>query len=284
MKKKSKVTKKKKLTKNRGVKLFDKEFDKIKELILSDTPFGFSRFSDGEVTILQNNTVVLADNYFIQGDLHGDDVKFPARYLPEEHKEFYPEQHEFYHKKLVEAFKFRKKNYFKGIPPQNASYGDVSWKFCTDLYGEGDDEHLTFASVMINSNYHRFVTEIIPEFASKNIVMVCNENANFTNLPFEVKKAFFCGSNCMINDYNLIEEISEWIEDSKIENYTFLFSAATLSNYLIYELFKKYDKNQYIDIGSSLGYHLGLKGCAYRGYLNMYWNQKVLIDETDTWT
>ena len=263
------------------MKDFSKEFDKIKKLLVEGTPFAFSRFSDGEVTVLQNNVVVLAEDHFIQGDLHGDDVKFGGNYLPEEQKEFRPDKHEFYHKKLVEAFKFRKKNYFKGIPSQGASYGDVSWKFCKELYGEGDDEHLTFASVMINGNYHRFLTEIVPEFSLRKVVMICNENAKFENLPFKVVKDFRCGTNCMINNYNLIGEIGKWIEDNDIKDHTFLFSAATLSNYLIYELFKNYSDNQYIDIGSSLGYHLALKGCQYRGYLNFYWNHGGALDHGD---
>ena len=265
------------------MKDFTEEFDKIKDLIVSNTPFAFARFSDGEVTILQNNIVVLADNYFIQGDLHGDETRFQGHYLPEEQKAFYPEEHEFFQKKLVEAFKFRKKNYFKGIPPQNASYGDVSWKFCTDLYGDGDSEHLSFCNVMINGNYHRFVTEIIPEFTKKKIVLICNENAQLDQLPFEAAKDFRCGTNSMINNYNLVGEISKWVEDYDITEHTFLFSAATLSNYLIYQLYKIADTNQYIDIGSSLGYHLGLKGCYLRGYLNQYWNHGALSTERDIW-
>jgi len=265
------------------MKDFTQEFNKIKKLIGSDEPFAFSRFSDGEVTVLQNNVVVLAPDYFIQGDLHGDEARFAGQYLPEEQKEFYPDEHKFFHDRLVEAFKFRKKNYFKGIPAQNASYGDVSWKFCTDLYGDGDTEHLSFCNVMINANYHRFVTEIIPQFSKKKIVMVCNENADLSHLPFEVVKDFRCGTNCMINDYNLIGEMLKWVEDHDISGHTFLFSAATLSNYLIYQLYKNFDRNQYIDIGSSLGYHLGLKGCAYRGYLHMYWNQRLLSNEIDVW-
>ena len=102
------------------MKDFTVEFEKIKNLIASDTPFAFSKFSDGEVSVLQNNTVVLAKDYFIQGDLHGDETKLAGSYLPEERKEFVPAKHEFFHKKLIEAFKFRKKNYFKGIPAQNA--------------------------------------------------------------------------------------------------------------------------------------------------------------------
>lgn len=265
------------------MKDFTKEFDKIKDLIVNKTPFAFSRFSDGEVTVLQNNVVVLADSYFIQGDLHGDDTRFNGQYLPEEQKEFYPEKHTFFHQKLVEAFKFRKQNYFKGIPAQNASYGDVSWKFCTELYGEGDDDHLSFSNLMINANYHRFVTEILPEFSNRKIVMICNENADFTNLPFEVVKDFKCGTNCMVNNYGLVEEAKNWVEENNIKDHVFLFAAATLSNYMIYELFKNYDNNQYIDIGSSLGYHLNLKGCYYRGYLNMYWNHRTLSNEVDIW-
>mgnify|MGYP003656102774 CR=1 FL=1 len=266
------------------MKDFTEEFDKIKGLISSNTPFAFSRFSDGEVTVLQNNVVVLADNYFIQGDLHGDETQLEGHYLPEEQKEFYPDKHELFHKRLVEAFKFRKKNYFKGIPAQNASYGDVSWKFCTDLYGDGDTEHLTFASVMINGNYHRFVTEIIPELAKKKIVLICNENADLHRLPFEVVKDFRCGTNSMINNYNMIGEILKWIEDHDVTGHTFLFSAGTLSNYLIYQLYKIADTNQYIDIGSSLGYHLALRGSFLRGYLNHYWNRGIIEGGDDLWS
>ena len=66
------------------MKDFSAEFDKIKNLVISGKPFAFSRFSDGEVTVLQNNVVVLAKDHFILGDLHGDEVKFDGVYLPEE--------------------------------------------------------------------------------------------------------------------------------------------------------------------------------------------------------
>jgi|TARA_R110000744_G_scaffold131083_1_gene239088 hypothetical protein len=265
------------------MKDFTREFDKIKALIVSGDPFAFSRFSDGEVTVLQNNVVVLAKDHFIQGDLHGDDVKHGGSYLPEEQKEFRPDKHESFQKKLVEAFKHRQYNYFKGIPPQNASYGDCSWKFCTELYGEGDDQHLSFSNLMINGNYGRFVKEIIPEFAKRKIVLMANENADLSDLPFDVKKSFTCGPNCMINDYYQIEQMASWIRENKIKNHTFLFAAATLSNYAIYELYKEFPENQYIDVGSSLGYHFKLKGCYYRHYLNMYWNRGIVIPEVDIW-
>lgn len=256
-------------------KIFSEEFDKLLKLVSSNEPFCFTRFSDGEITILRNKTVVLGDGYFIQGDLHGDQKNFvhPSSYNEEERKEFYPEKHLFFHKKLVEAFKFKKRNYFKGIPPQNALDGDRSWRFCIDLYGPEDHEHLSFSNVMINDNYKRFIYEMLPVFVNKKVVLISNEKSNFAKLPFKIFKHYKIGSNCMINSYYLIDEIKQWIEEEKIENTLFLFSASSLSNLLGYELYKTYDKNQYLDIGSSLGPLLGLEGWrATRTYLNMFWS------------
>ena len=66
--------------------------------------------------------------------------------------------------------------------------------------------------------------------------------------------------------------MSEWISKNKIENHLFLFSAASLSNLLIYELYKKFPNNIYMDIGSTLNPMLKLDGwVASRGYLRGYW-------------
>ena len=90
--------------------------------------------------------------------------------------------------KLIEAFTFKKHNYIKGIVGQNALDGNSSWKFCTDLYGPDDWENLSFANVMINGNYSRFIKEMLPLFTGKDIVLVANENSKLDKLPFEVKK------------------------------------------------------------------------------------------------
>ena len=96
------------------MKNFKEEFFKILMLTQSKEPFAFARFSDGEVSVLKNKHLVLAEDYFIQEDVYGENpVKAPIPYMEEERKEFNPEEHSFYHKKLVEAFQFKKKNYFK---------------------------------------------------------------------------------------------------------------------------------------------------------------------------
>ena len=99
------------------MKSYREEFDKLLTLVTERTPFAFSRFSDGEVTILRNKTVVLAEDHFIQGDIHGEQKIFANSYMPEEQKSFIPlfnNKREY--EKLTEAFKFKKDNYIKGIP------------------------------------------------------------------------------------------------------------------------------------------------------------------------
>tara|TARA_R110000824_G_scaffold363590_1_gene551610 strand:+ start:1346 stop:2164 length:819 start_codon:yes stop_codon:yes gene_type:complete len=258
------------------MKVFKEEFNKLLFLLKQGIPFSFSRFSDGEVTILRNRKLVLGDGFFVQGDIHGDAPYHvpPNTYPEEERKNFDPSKDWFFNKKLTEAFVYRKQNYFKGIPPQNGGHDkDSSWRFCVDLYGEGDEEHLSFSNVMINDNYRFFIKEMLPLFAEKQIVLVSNENSKLDDLPFKVQKHFPVGPNCMKNDYYLIDACKDWIKEKNIKNHLFLFAASSLSNLLCHELYKDFDNNQYMDIGSSLGPLLKLEGWqGTRTYLKLFWS------------
>jgi len=122
------------------------------------------------------------------------------------------------------------------------------------------------------NKYKDFVEQWIPELTNHKVVMVCSKNADLSELPFEVAKDFRVGTNCIVNDHHLIEEISTWIEDNAVTNHVFLFSASSLSEILIHNLFKNYDNNTYIDIGTTLHKHLNLS--LERGYLKGYWNEE----------
>jgi len=268
-------------------KNFKEEFENIFNLLVDNQGFSFARFSDGERTILFNKKLVLAENYFIQGDVYGDKrIPAPRPYLLEERKEFIPEEHAFFHEKLLEAYHFRKKNYFKGICGSNETEFGPCHDLMIDLHG-GDDEFLTFSNVLQNGNYPSFVEKMIPEFLHHDIIFVSNRNSNIGNLPFKVKKFFPIGPNCMINDYPLVDEIKQYIDENNINNTLFLFSAATLSNFLCYELFKDFGSNKYIDIGSTLGPLLGLEGWKNtRNYLLSYWHAHPgrHIKQEDVWS
>jgi hypothetical protein len=116
------------------------------------------------------------------------------------------------------------------------------------------------------------VEEIIPLFVDREVIYVVNELADLSQLPFEIKKTFRIGSNCMINDYNIVEEIKTYIAANNIENHIILCSAASLSNYVTYECYKDNPNNTFLDIGSCLNPLLNLEGWKYtRGYLTHYW-------------
>ena len=249
------------------MKDFRKAFDQILDMVKKKQNFAFTRFSDGELFIMQNKTVVLADNHYITGDIKGSN-----RYTKEEHKEFYPEKHQMYRSKLIECYKHEQEKYFKGICTQTDGHvGKENFDWMLNFHSK-DHTNLTFANLLINANYKRFVEELIPELCNRDIIYVVNELANTSKLPFEIVKEFKIGSNCMINNYDTTEKVKNFIREKKIENAVILCSAASLSNFIIYECYKDNPNNTFLDIGSCLNPLLDLEGWKYtRGYLTSYW-------------
>ncbi len=72
------------------MKTFKKEFDKLLYRLKTKENFAFSRFSDGELFIMQNKKIILADNHYITGNIRGANI-----YTEEEQKEFLPAEHQF---------------------------------------------------------------------------------------------------------------------------------------------------------------------------------------------
>ena len=263
------------------MKDFNKSFDSVLRMLKSNENFAFTRFSDGELFILQNKTVVLADNHYITGDIKGAN-----RYTKEEHKEFYPDQHQKYRKKLIECYKHNQDKYFKGICTSTDGHvGKANFDWMIDFHG-GDHENLTYANLLINANYRRFVEQLIPELCNREVIYVVNELADTTKLPFSISKKFEIGSNCMIENYDTSEKVKQYIEKNKIENAVILCSAASLSNFVIYECYKNNSNNTFLDIGSCLNPLLGLEGWKYtRGYLTGYWmnSGSPFANQVDYW-
>lgn len=251
----------------RRMKDFNKAFDQIIKMIKEKENFAFTRFSDGELFILQNKTVVLADNHYITGNIKGSN-----RYTKEEHKEFYPNKHQPYRKKLIECYRHDQENYYKGICTQTDGHvGKENFEWMLNFHN-ADHTNLTFANLLINANYSRFVEELIPELCNRNIIYVVNELANTSKLPFNTIKEFKIGSNCMIDNYDTAEKVKNFIKHNNVKDAVILCSAASLSNFIIYECYKENTNNTFLDIGSCLNPLLDLEGWKYtRGYLTSYW-------------
>ena len=246
------------------MKNFRGDFVKLKTKLENRENFAFSRFSDGEMYILQNTELVLGDNTIQIGD-----KKQSGPYQPADFKHFDPKEHAFYQQKLVESLQHKQPNYYKGISC-SCCVGKENFDWQVDLAG-GDDESLTWANLWVNGNYPLFITHILPILYSKDCVFVGHHDANLDRLPFFVKD-FRVGYNAMINDYGKIEEIAQWIRENNIENHVFLFSASTFTNLAIFELFRDFPNNTYIDIGTCLTPMMDMP--THRGYLQAFWSYR----------
>ena len=83
-------------------KTFKGDFYAIKEMLEGGENFAFSRFSDGEVFMMQGHEIVMAaDHQNVKGKVVG--VGFPE----DDHKHFNPKEHEFYRQKLEDSFTHR---------------------------------------------------------------------------------------------------------------------------------------------------------------------------------
>jgi hypothetical protein len=247
------------------MKTFKGDFEKIKKMLENSENFSFTRFSDGELFVLQNKRLELNNDHYIIGDQIGG-----GWYNKEEQKKFIPGEHEFFRKKLEESLQYTDSNFYRGIcTPPDVDIKTFRWMI--ELSG-GENETLTWSNLLINGNYERFLNEIVPIFSQKKVIMVVNESANINKLPFKVYKDFRVGTNCFINNYDQIEVIKKYIVSNGIENHLFLISAASLSNLLIHELHLLNNKNTYFEIGSTLNPVMEMEGWkGSRGYLKEYW-------------
>jgi hypothetical protein len=249
------------------MKDFQRDFFAMYHRLKSGVPFAFTRFSDGELRIMENKELILGEDFNKIGRR-----RRRSRYTPEDRKHFNPAKHQHVREKLMLAYQYKAKNYFVGLSCR-CCVGDAGFNKMVDWYG-GDDDQLTWANLWVNANYKLFREYMIPAFSENKVAYIVNEAADLSGLPFEVVKDFRIGDNCIVNDFNKHEEVDRWITDRSIKRHLFLFSASSLSNIMIYELYRWHPQNTYIDIGTTLNIELGLPGT--RGYLTGK-NQKVCI-------
>lgn len=239
--------------------------------IKNNKNFAFSRFSDGELFVIQNKKLIISNNYW-----QLENKKTYTKFSKNEKKAFIPSKHQFYRNKLLQSLNFKTNNYYKGIACQccNGSKNVNLMKVISK-----NDKNITFSNLFQNGNYDYFVKNFFEIFKKRKIIIIANESASIDSLPFIVKKKFSVGENCFINDYSLINKLKTYIKKNSINNHIFLISAASLSNVIIYELFKEFNNNTYLDIGSTLNFFFNDKKMVQsRSYLSEYWGDKNDIE------
>ena len=224
---------------------FHKEFFWFLDKIKNNQPFALSRFGDGELIIMDNKPIDLRNAK--NGEFRYD-----------------PNISDYYHvrSKLISSFVSRNNEYYVGIACP-CCVGQEKYLYMKRK-SKQDEEHLTWANIFVNSNYQKFLDYFIPEMSNHNIILVVNNKANVKKLPFNVEKVYYVGTDAWYLDYDVIEKIRNDYNNSK--NKVFLFAAGPLANILVYELWFYMNKdNIYLDIGSTLDTHMGMK--PTRGYL-----------------
>lgn len=223
-------------------------------------PFAFNRFSDGEEFILQNKKLEITNTRVVAGD-----QVWEKGFSKEDHKLWDPNEHQWFREALWKAFFYDAPNYFKGIPCK-CCVGKERNKWFLEMLPY--KSNVTWANLLVNGNYSFFIDTFVPLFSNKDIIIICNEKADISGLPFEVKKDFRVGDNCMIKNYPIIEEIKEFTTKSS-SDLIYLFSASALSKVAIHQLFLYNNRNTYIDIGTTLNKYLGMS--LDRDYLKNKW-------------
>jgi hypothetical protein len=186
----------------------------------------FSKFCDGEMAVLENKPINNKEFWFDPKSL----IDSTKRNI------------------LLRAIQFKKQNYFVGITCVKVFGLENHRKL--KMISNQDEDHLTWADLLVNSNYSYYVENIVPLFRERKVFLVCNENGKIENLPFKPSIVFPVKNNAWHEDWNLIQEIKEKTLNEK--NIVVLFCCGPFGNILAYELTKNNPNNTYLDIGSTL--------------------------------
>ena len=255
------------------MKDFREEFFKFVEKIKKREPFAFSRFSDGELRVLQNKELILGDTNIQIGDTQSNHHWTRPIY---DQKHFNPTEHKWVRDKLIECLSYKQKNYYIGICCKCCLSGQQGYTTLQEFnqqleWADSDenDEYLTWSNLFLNGNYPVYLEHFVPYYFNYDVYLVVNEHAKLDRLPFPIVKDFRVGNNCMVNDIDLIDKLKEEIKTNNIKNSLFLISAATLTNFIIRDLFEFENSNTYIDIGTTLQPFLQLP--SDRRYIAGYW-------------
>ena len=96
---------------------FEEDFFNLLGKLKRNEPFAYTRFSDGEICVMQDKELKLADDHVVMGE-----IRYSFGYSKDDHKHYDPKQHGFLKDALIEAYKYKKENYFVGgVCPMDAS-------------------------------------------------------------------------------------------------------------------------------------------------------------------
>jgi len=230
-------------------KKFKEDIKVFKHKIENSINFTFSKYADGEWAVIKNGSINNTEFWF-DNNSFVDSMK---------------------RDRLIESFKFRHPQYYVGISCP-CCQGQQTFEDMKSM-SQQPDEMLTWANLWVNDNYKYYVSDILPLYNARKVVLYCNKDGDIDSLPFKPDKIFPVSNNAWDSDWDIIEESKDYILQSKAKDVLFLMCCGPFGNILCHELTKFNADNTYIDVGSTLNPFLKT-GFARHYYVdNSVWSQ-----------
>jgi hypothetical protein len=140
------------------------DFDWVKDQLVAKSPFTFIRFSDGEIEILRNRPLEIS----LEGvKWSKGETKF--KYPDYDHKSFVPKRDYKLRDLLLQAAQVTAPRLVKGVPARhNGTSEDRDFMITLN----NGTFNLSFADLLINQNFMRFVNELLPVIQKRSDVYV----------------------------------------------------------------------------------------------------------------
>lgn len=219
-----------------------KDINSFYERLKRKEPFSFIRFSDGELEIIRNRYLKISN-----GKTHFKGRIFNNKFSQIDTKEFDPVFNSDVREDLIFSAITKMPNFFKGMPHKRYR---KDRDLLVTLNG-GIDSNITFADLLINSNYKFFREKILPVFPNYDkIYLIANYRAKPKNI---IKNAIHIKiqDNFFSNYKNVKKEVFSKLKDIPSGS-LILSSASSLSNIIGHELFKIRKDITFIDVGTSI--------------------------------
>ncbi len=252
----------------------DKDLSQFKDFVREGRPFTFVRFSDGEVEVLRNRKLIIAD-----GITEFRGRKFSNQFPTFDQKRFDPMQGQQVRRDLLAAAVFSNESYFKGIP---TSHNDAinDREFLLRLNG-GFAPQMTFSDLFLNSNFLRARSDFFPFVASQfsNLRVVGNWRCKLSGYLAKgelipIPDDFF---SSYLETLAKAREALELVPQSSLV----LSSASSLSNVLGHQLRLSRPDLTFLDVGTALNDVMGLP-LGTRAYHKLI-NPRALSEKLAAW-
>ena len=228
-------------------KSFKDDFFYFWEKIEKYENFTFSRYADGEVLLMNGNSVSYNTQAFSIDKWYATDGLTKAG------------------KQLLETLNHKEDNYYYAISSKSDNINDYNY-LINNI--QQDISKITFVNLWINSNYQLMLEKL--NNLQRDVVIICNKNAKKENFPFNAIDITEFPDDCInfweSNDCNFINSLIE--KYSLLNNQLFFISCGPISEIIIHELYKNNPNNTYVDVGSSIDEFV--HGYKTRPYMNPY--------------